>query len=315
MRLEMKEDITHKICSSCNKRFLLEEFPFNPTTERRDSECWECIWNRAKPKSTPKIMGKGRPIMGFGTKPEQNIKEKSEIIEVEKLIEGKKPEVKHRKPVFKVCTRCKEEKPRKEFYYNGQLKSKLDNYCISCRKKIQEEIVMKEVDGVYEIVYDFLKDREDAIASEIKTVLPKAKHSRIYVLLNSLVDEGKLNRVRIKNINHYSLPETEKLKTVKVEEKEQVKHKLELNDVGKEIINKGIEQEKAYFDEMMKNATEEARQKARVKKVLGIQEVKATINITINSEMETYERNLNIDNCNLNQLIKEAERLIQKHKE
>lgn len=303
MRLEMKEDITHKICSSCNKRFLLEEFPFNPTTERRDSECWECIWNRAKPKSTPKIVGKGRPMMGFGTKPEQNIKEKSEIIEVEKLIEGKKPEVKHRKPVFKVCTRCKEEKPRKEFYYNGQLKSKLDNYCISCRKKIQEEIVMKEVDGVYEIVYDFLKDREDAIASEIKTVLPKAKHSRIYVLLNSLVDEGKLNRVRIKNINHYSLPKTEKLKTV------------EIKDIQKEIVDEGIKQEKGYMDEMVKKATEEARQKERVKKVLGIKEVKATLNITINSEMETYERNLNIDNCNLNQLIKEAERLIQKHKE
>jgi hypothetical protein len=285
------EEITHKICSSCNKRLPLKEFPIKPTTRRYDNKCWECFWEAAKPKQTPKTYGKSNipPRLGkmhdykpktsrniaVKTRTEDEIKEfkeerKQEKKKKQEKIRKRKKAEDHRKkrkiiPGMKYCTKCKEYKPREEFGKIANNPDRKDYYCKKCRRS--QMYKKEDVDKVFKIVEKDLKKYGKATAKTLKENLPLKYHSRIYNFMNILIRKGVIGKVKIKNINYYFLKEAEEDNLIKKVEK----NKREV----KELAEKG---EKKTSEEVFKEVVENGSKS------------ELTIGVEVRNENNLYHR-------------------------
>jgi hypothetical protein len=171
--------------------------------------CLEC--KEIKPLTDFNITESGKRYRPFCRACEGEIQLNSRK-KVGKIINQDEPveEVQPKKAYTKVCSKCKQEKSKNEFGSNRQNGDRKDNFCRPCRKQATMVKNMEESEQVYDMAKDVLINPGGATAKEIKKIIPDRFHSRIYNILNMMVEEGKLRKWKEHGVNLYASVDTTK---------------------------------------------------------------------------------------------------------
>lgn len=169
----VKKVIEEKVCGECGELKAITEYDMSLSGVRRESICRNCKLKSFEPKKKPKIIGKSKPIMGFGSRDRP-----------------KEPVYNLYKPKIKV---------KEEEIEAPKLKR------VKYEIKQVEENKMEDDEGTILVrIQEYVKINGDGfLIKEISKIFPEQNSSKIYANLKKLVDKGRIYRSSKEQTHRY----------------------------------------------------------------------------------------------------------------